>query len=164
MATIVVTTCVSAHHFSHNPAHPVLFLKEILHVNIETDMPKPSVLIVEPDGFLAGIYGRKFEAEGWNVNIAEDLDDAKKTLQKKKIAAVLFEPIISHHEAIDFVQGVRNDVKTSQMPLVVLSELSERREIERMRAAGASAYLIKGHFVPSEAVQKVKALLVSSKI
>ena len=126
-------------------------------------MPKPSVLIIEPDGFLAGIYGRKFEADGWNVSIAEDLDDAKKTLQKKKISAVLFEPIVNHHEALDFVRAIRIEPKTFNLPLVVLSELSERAEIDLMRQAGASAYLIKGHFVPSEAVTKVKSLLAGRK-
>lgn len=124
---------------------------------------KPSVLIIDPDAFLAGIYARKFEADGWKVYVAETLVEGEKILKKRKVSAVILEPDIERVRTEGFVRDLRQGVSTANLPIVILSTLFEKKEIERMKKAGASAYLIKGHFVPMEAVRKVRGLLVSSK-
>ena len=124
---------------------------------------KPSILIIDPDVFLAGIYERKFEADGWKVYVAETLVEGQKILKKRKVSASIVEPDIDQAKSEDFVRGWRQGALTANLPLVVLSTLSEKKEIERMKKAGASAYLLKGHFVPAEAVRKVRGLLRSNK-
>lgn len=113
------------------------------------------LLIIEPDEFLAGIYARKFEMEQWDILHADDFADAKKLFKKGGISAMLVEPDININKAEEFIQDVK---KTEpELPIFVLSGISEKAEIKRMKAAGADAYLIKGHFVPIETVRKVKA-------
>lgn len=113
---------------------------------------KPSILIVDSDAYLAGLYGRKFEAEGWKVMVAETLAGAQKFLKKKMPSVILLEPDIDQAKSEALVKNV-------SAPVVILTTLSEKPEIERMKKAGAAAYLLKGHFVPSEVVTKVKSLI-----
>ena len=113
---------------------------------------KPSILIVDADAYLAGLYGRKFEAEGWKVTVVEQIDEAKKALAKKVPSILLIEPDSNPDAAEEFI-------RTTSAPTVILTTLSESAEIERMKKAGAAAYLLKGHFVPSEVVSKVRNLV-----
>lgn len=113
---------------------------------------KSSILIVDSDAYLAGMYGRKFEAEGWKVMVAETLADAQKFLKKKTPSVILLEPDMDEDKSEALV-------KSAIAPVVILTTLSEKSEIERMKRAGAASYLLKGHFVPSEVVTKVKGLV-----
>lgn len=124
---------------------------------------KPSVLIIDSDAFLAGIYARKFEADGWNVSVAESLADGEKIRKRRKLSALVVEPDIDQQGTEALIRTIRAEVTTKPLPIAVLSTLSERQEIDRMKKAGADAYLIKGHFVPTEAVRKVRGLLIKDR-
>lgn len=113
---------------------------------------KASLLVVDRDAFLAGLYARKFEAEGWKVAVAESFADAQKMLSRKKFSILLIEPD-------DDPSAAEALIRSSTAPVVILTTVSEQKEIVRMKAAGAAAYLLKGNFVPSEVVVKVKGLL-----
>ncbi len=120
---------------------------------------RPSVLIIDADTFLAGIYARKFEATGWKVYVAETLSEGEKIRAKRKLSALVLEPDIDEDATEALIKTIRSQTDTPYLPIAILSSLFERPEIERMKRAGADAYLIKGHFVPSEAVRKVRGLL-----
>ena len=98
------------------------------------------------------MFGRKFEAEGWKVSVTETMVDAEKALQKKVPSVILLEPDMNQDRSEALI-------KSAFAPVIILTTLSEKQEIERMKRAGAIAYLLKGHFVPSEVVAKVKSLI-----
>lgn len=114
---------------------------------------KPSILIVDNDAFITGLYARKFEAEGWVVKVAERLAEAEKILVKINPSIILLEPDMDP-------DGAEKIVRSSNIPTVILTTLSEKAEIKRFTEAGARAYLLKGHFVPAEVVAKVKELVI----
>ncbi len=118
------------------------------------------IQIIEPDNYLAGIYGRKFEAEGWKVLIAENFEEAEKQRLKVKVSAIILEPDIDIKAAENVLKSLRKDPATATIPLLIFSTIAEKAEIAKMKKAGANAYLLKGHFVPSEVVRKVKSMLL----
>ncbi len=124
---------------------------------------KPTIQIIEPDAYLAGIYARKFEMEGWRVLVAETFVEAEKQRKKKKILALILEPDLNPEEAEKLISTLRQTPATALLPIFVLTTIYEKAEIERMQKAGASAYLFKGHFVPAEVVRKVKSMLVLNR-
>lgn len=120
---------------------------------------KPTIQIIESDNFLAGIYARKFEADGWKVLVAESFPEAKKQRARKKLSALIIEPDTNISQAAAAIKDLRGDASTASLPILILSTISEKAEIDELRRAGASAYLIKGHFVPAEVVRKVKGMV-----
>ncbi|MFH1631454.1 MAG: response regulator [bacterium] len=118
----------------------------------------PSILIVACDPYLAGIYGRKFELDGWEVEVAESLSEGERKAVKIRPSIILLDADC----AADISEEVR---KLRSMPtilnskIVILAEMGDRSEIERSLQAGASEYLLVGHFVPQEAVSKMKKLI-----
>ncbi|MDP2631743.1 MAG: hypothetical protein Q8P30_03190 [Candidatus Uhrbacteria bacterium] len=117
-----------------------------------------TILIVACDPYLAGIYGRKFELDGWDVEIAETLDEGERKATRMRPAII----ILDAECAVDIsteVARLRSLPTILKTKIVVLAQMGDRDEIEKARMAGASDYLLLGHFVPQEAVQKMRRLI-----
>jgi DNA-binding response OmpR family regulator len=116
------------------------------------------ILIIESDAFLAGIYASKFSQEHVRTEVAETLADAKKKIAKKIPRAIILDIAMENSGGFEFIKYVREQTATFAVPIVVLTNLGDQKEIARAFSAGANEYLIKGHFIPIEAVRKVKKL------
>lgn len=122
-------------------------------------MPKaPSIVIVACDNYLAGIYGRKFELDGWEVEIAETLEEGERKAMKMRPSIILLDADC----AVDISDEVR---RLKRMPTIlkskiaILASIGDREEIDHALLAGADSYLLLGHFVPQEAVKKMRRLI-----
>lgn len=121
-------------------------------------MAEPSVVIIACDAYLAGIYARKFERDGWAVTVAETLDDGEKKASKLRPAIILLDAACTIDVAKE-IERLRSMPTLMRTKFVVLAQAGERGQISAAREAGASGYLIFGHFVPQEAVQKMRKLI-----
>jgi len=115
------------------------------------------------DPYLAGVFGRKFERDGWDVYIVETLKEAEQRAVKMRPSIVLLDTGCST-QISEEIKRLRTFPTLQDSQLVVLAEQSSREDIDLARRAGASGYLIKGHFVPQEAVQKMRRLLHSKML
>ncbi|MBI1908132.1 response regulator transcription factor [Candidatus Uhrbacteria bacterium] len=120
--------------------------------------PRPTILIAACDTYLAGIYGRKFERDGWEVEVVERVKDAEHRAVQVRPAVLMFEA--------DCVADVAKEVRRLKaLPtllkthIVVLASRAHMHGVRDAMLAGASDYLLVGHFVPQEAVAKMKRLL-----
>lgn len=118
----------------------------------------PSILIVACDPYLAGIYGRKFELDGWEVEITESLDEGKKVAAKFRPNIVLIDDECSTDVSIA-IKNLKALPTMMKSKIVVLGDVGDREVIDRALKAGAVDYLLTGHFVPQEAVKKMRRLL-----
>ena len=120
------------------------------------------ILIIEPDAFLAGIYASKFAQENMKSEVAETISDAKKKISKNTPKGIVIDVSMEKLGGFDFIHEIRKEPATYAIPIFVLTSLGEREHIAKAFAAGATDYLIKGHFVPIEAVRKVKKFVVQN--
>jgi DNA-binding response OmpR family regulator len=121
-------------------------------------MKKLSLLILDKDAYYAGIFASRFEASGWKVTVAESIEMAKTMLDKQVPDAMIIdtEPF---EEAVEFIRTLRHGEKTSELVITVLSSVGDRHHILQAQDAGIDGYFFKGHFLPSEAIQKLKRLV-----
>jgi DNA-binding response OmpR family regulator len=113
-----------------------------------------TLLLVDTDPFLAGIYAREFAQGGFTVLVAESAEQARILLEKQSVDVIVIDP--------DTVEGAWELMDMSAVKKckrVVLTQLGEKQMIQKARNKGADTYLLKGHFVPSEICQKVLQLL-----
>jgi len=54
---------------------------------------------------------------------------------------------------------LRDDPEISPIPVIILSNLGQREEVEKGLKLGAIDYLIKAHFTPGEIIEKIKNIL-----
>ena len=123
-------------------------------------MAIPSIVIVACDAYLAGIFGRKFELDGWDVDIAEAMDDGERKASKLR-PSILMLDVDCVNDAEAAIRRLRSMPTLQKTKLVLLAGRGDQEHIQKARDAGADDYLLLGHFVPQEAVVKMKALLES---
>ena len=117
-------------------------------------------MIVACDPYLAGIYARKFERDGWETHVFETILEAEQKSSKIRPLAILLDDGCSADIAKD-VEKFKTFPTLQKTKMIVLSQNGSMERIEKARKAGADYYLIFGHFVPQEAVQKIRKMIGS---
>ncbi len=120
---------------------------------------KAHVLLVEDDIFLSGIYQKKFEMEGYKVSTADNGEKGLNDAKKKKPDIILLDILLPKLDGFAVLEKLKADPATKDIPVVLLTNLGQKDDVEKGLDAGAVDYLIKAHFKPSEIVDKVKKVL-----
>jgi len=124
-------------------------------------MPKEKIkiLLVEDDAFLLGMYATKFELENFKVVMAEDGEKAVRVALKELPDIILLDVLLPKQNGFEVLRQLKADKATAGIPVILLTNLSQKDEIDQGLKMGAKDYLIKAHFMPSEVVDKIKKVL-----
>ncbi len=120
---------------------------------------KKKILLVEDDSFLISMYTTKFELENFEVVAAEDGEKGLNLAAKEKPDIILLDILLPKMNGFEVLKELKNNKETNQIPIILLTNLSQKNEIEQGLALGAQDYLIKAHFMPSEVMDKIKKVL-----
>lgn len=122
-------------------------------------MTSAHVLLVEDDEFLANIYKTKFEMEGFKVSVAENGEAGLLDVKKKQPDIVLLDILLPKLDGFVVLEKIKADPETRDIPVILLTNLGQKDDVDKGLKLGAADYLIKAHFKPSETVEKVKKAL-----
>jgi DNA-binding response OmpR family regulator len=122
---------------------------------------KITVLIVEDDNFLADLYRTKFTLEGFTVFSAYDGEKGLELAIKNVPQIILLDLMLPKMSGFAVLEALKADSKLKNIPVILLTNLSQKADVDKGLALGANDYLIKAHFMPVEVVAKVKKLLGS---
>lgn len=120
---------------------------------------KPTVLLVEDDTFLSGMYVKKLNIEGFDVQLASDGEEGLRETKAVLPDIVLLDIVLPKMDGFHVLEGIKKDEKTKKIPVILLTNLGQKEDVDRGLTLGAADYLIKAHFMPSEVVDKVKKLI-----
>lgn len=120
---------------------------------------KPKILLIEDDSFLSSMYVTKLEISGFEVEAAEDGESGLEKVKSFNPDLVLLDIILPKMSGFEVLENIRKDADTKDIPVIMLTNLSQRDDVERGLDLGAQDYLIKAHFTPSEVVTKIKKYL-----
>jgi DNA-binding response OmpR family regulator len=120
---------------------------------------KIHVLLVEDDVFLSGIYQKKFEMEGYKVSLADNGEKALLEVKKKKPNIVMLDILLPKLDGFAVLSKLKADPEVKDIPVILLTNLGQKDDVEKGLQMGAADYLIKAHFKPSEVVDKIKQVL-----
>lgn len=120
---------------------------------------KISILIVEDDVFLADLYKTKFSLEGFKVYTSYDGEKGLDCLKKNPIDIVLLDLVLPKMGGFEILKTMKADAKLRQISVILLTNLSQKSDVDKGLEMGADDYLIKAHFMPSEVVEKIKKLV-----
>lgn len=119
---------------------------------------KGSILIVEDDFFLLNIYSTKFEGEGYKVFIAPNGQEGLELALSKKPNIILLDILMPKLDGFGFLKEIKKNKVAANIPIILLTNLSQKKDIDKGLSMGADDYLVKAHFMPSEVVEKVETL------
>ncbi len=121
-------------------------------------MPQ-KILVVEDDKFLRELISRKLREEGFDVVEAVDGEEGVKKIAQEIPNIVLLDLILPGIDGFEVLAKIKEDPQLSQIPVIILSNLGQRDDIEKGLRLGAVDFLVKAHFTPAEIIDKVKKVL-----
>jgi len=124
------------------------------------DDAKKTIMIVEDDTFVMDIYETKIAKEGMNTISATNGEEAIKKLEEGATPnLILLDILMPYMGGLEFLKKIKEDEKLKKIPVVLLTNLSQKEEIQEGIGLGANDYLIKSHFTPSEVMEKISQYL-----
>ncbi len=117
------------------------------------------VLIIEDDKFLRELIVQKLLKENFEVIEGIDGTEGAKKIKEEKPDLVILDLILPGLDGFEVLAQAKQNPETANIPIMVLSNLGQREDMEKGLQLGAADFLIKAHFTPGEIVEKVKALL-----
>ncbi len=118
-----------------------------------------TILIIEDDKFLRQLIAQKLLKEGYDVSEAIDGEEGLKKVKEEKPDLVLLDLILPGIDGFEVLSQLGKDESLSQIPVIILSNLGQKEDVERGLNLGAIDYLIKAHFTPGEIIEKIKKAL-----
>ncbi len=126
---------------------------------MDSEQKKINVVVVEDDVFLANIYQKKFEMEGFKVIPADNGEKGLQEVQKKHPDIVLLDLLLPKMDGFTVLKNIKEDPSTKDIPVILLTNLGQKEDVDKGQLLGAAGYLIKAHFKPSEVVAKIREVL-----
>ncbi len=117
------------------------------------------ILIVEDDKFLRELIAQKLIQEGYEISEAIDGEQGIKNVEEEKPDLVLLDLILPGIDGFEVLAKMKTSPALSEIPVIILSNLGQKNDIEKGLKMGANDYLIKAHFTPGEIVEKIKLVL-----
>ena len=119
----------------------------------------PKILIVEDDKFLRELIAQKLIKEGFEISEAVDGEEGMKKVKEEKPDLVLLDLILPGIDGFEVLSRMREESALASIPVIILSNLGQREDVEKGLRMGAVDYLIKAHFTPGEIIEKIKNTL-----
>jgi len=126
-------------------------------------MPK-KILVVEDDRFLRKLLIDRLLEEGYSVDGAIDGEEGLEKLKKEKCDLILLDLILPGIDGFEVLSVLKRDENLAEIPVLILSNLGQKEEIERGLKLGAVDYIIKAHFTLDEIVEKIKKIFIKDEI
>lgn len=117
------------------------------------------ILVVEDDQFLREMICRKLNKEEYEVVEAVDGEEGEKKVKEEKPDLVLLDLILPGIDGFEVLERVKKDENVKNIPVIILSNLGQKSEVERGLNLGAVDFLIKAHFTPAEIVKKIREII-----
>ena len=121
------------------------------------------ILLVEDDPFLIDIYTRKLKRAGFETVVAEEGKEALKLLQQKTFELMILDIVLPEVDGWAILKEIKELKQKNRdlenLKIIILSNLGQKEEVEKGLKLGATKYLIKAHFTPSQVVEEIKKIL-----
>ncbi len=119
-----------------------------------------TIFIVEDDLFLQGLEATKLKKEGYEILTAASGKDVSVIVDKKsKIDIILLDLMLPDMDGFEILQMMRKDASYLNTPVIVFSNLSEEKDIEKAKSMGVKEFMVKSNFNLDELTAKVKEMI-----
>lgn len=121
------------------------------------------VLLAEDDRFLRRAAEARLRRHGLEVLTAADGEEALRIARAEPLDLVLLDVVMPKLQGFEVLKALKQDVATARIPVIVLSNLGQQRDVAQAMALGAVAFLIKAHLSLQDLVDRVDAVLATGK-
>ncbi|MBF0118165.1 MAG: response regulator [Desulfobacterales bacterium] len=127
--------------------------------NIEPEIPKSTVLVVDDSVTSRILLKNVIESSGYKVKTAVDGLDALSILKTEKINLVVSDIEMPRMNGFSLTEKIRNEKNISETPIILVTARESKEDRERGIDSGANAYIIKRSFDQDNLLSIIKRLI-----
>jgi CheY-like chemotaxis protein len=120
------------------------------------DTGKKHILIVEDDLFIRELYQKQLEMAGYAVDTAVDGLEGREKVQSQHPDILLLDIMLPKMNGLDLLKNMKQDPKTQDIPVIILSNLGQDTVVEKGLTLGAESYLVKADTTPMEMLHVIQ--------
>nr|WP_279037057.1 phosphate regulon transcriptional regulator PhoB [Snodgrassella alvi] len=121
-------------------------------------MAEVMVLVVEDEAAISTLIQFTLEQAGFVVQRVPSVEAAQPLLQSRLADMLLVDWMLPGLSGLDFIRQLRNDIRSRDLPIILLTARGEETDKEQGLNLGADDYITKP-FSPRELIARINALL-----
>lgn len=123
------------------------------------EMQAKKVLIIEDDKFLGELLVKRLSQENFFIELATDGEVGLTKAAEIKPDLILLDILLPGMNGYSVLEKLKADPALKDVPVIILSNLGQKGEIEKGMALGAVDFLVKAEFDLNDIVEKVQGII-----
>ena len=125
-------------------------------------MAMAKLLLVEDDISLRDIYSARFEADGYQVVVASNGEEALAAAVKEKPDLILLDIMMPRISGFDVLDIIRSTPETANTRVIMMTALSDPESRAKGEKLGVNKFLVKSQVTLEDIVGEVKRELAAA--
>ncbi len=121
------------------------------------------IAIIEDDQVISQMYRMKFEADGFEVQLADNGKQGVELVEEFKPDIILLDLQMPHMDGAEALEEIRAHDWGKTIPVIILTNLGEEEAPKSLKALGIHSYIVKADLTPRQVVSHVKEALSLSE-
>ena len=115
--------------------------------------------IVEDDAVISQMYRMKFEADGFEVQLANNGKRGVALVEAFLPDLILLDLQMPEMDGVEALDIIRKHDWGKDIPVIILTNLGEEESPKHLRSLGIHSYIVKANLTPRQVVARVKEAL-----
>lgn len=113
---------------------------------------------------MLSILADKIKKAGFEVETATDGEDGLNKINSGNFDLILLDMVLPKKDGFKILEELRNDERKKNIPVIVLSNLYDKNNMDKAMLLGARDYVVKAYNTPEDIILKIKSFLVKEGI
>ncbi len=124
---------------------------------------KPKILVVEDEEILLTALKEELSNGGYEVEGAVDGQDGLDKVKAFNPDLILLDLVMPKMDGMEMLQRLKGDNELRDIPVVILTNLSDYERISEALSLGAMDYLVKANYKLEDLLDKVKTVVARGR-
>lgn len=122
-------------------------------------MAQQRIILAEDDKLLGDILAEKLEKGGYIVDRAGDGIEALEKIRATNPSLLVLDILMPQKSGLEVLEEMHEDSALKNIPVIIISNAGQLKEIDRVRKLGARDFIIKTVFDPNEVLGRINKIL-----
>ena len=114
------------------------------------------IAIIEDDSAISQMYRMKFEADGFDVRVANNGKIGVELVDSFKPDIILLDLQMPEMNGLEALKKIRSKDSSKTTPVIILTNLGEEEADSEIRNLGIHSYIVKANLTPRQVASHVK--------
>lgn len=117
------------------------------------------IAIIEDDPVISQMYRLKFEADGFEVQLANNGKRGVGLVENFLPDLILLDLQMPEMNGTDALKVIRGHDWGKTIPVIILTNMGEEESPKELKTLGVHSYIVKANLTPRQVVERVKEAL-----